>query len=89
MILMQVFLLKKHVLGFILDDEEDEKLRGTTAGRETLADMLPKLAETGLFNISKFQCGGTKKEDVYKKFVKKEAKYHKKCYTQYDQNQFH
>ena len=86
---MQVFLLKKHVLGFILDDEENEKIRRTTAGRETLADMLPKPAERGLFNISKFQCGGTKKEDVYKKFVKKETKYHKKCYMQYDQNQFH
>ena len=51
--------------------------------------MLPKFAERGLFNISKFQCGGTKKKDVYHKFVKKAAKYHKKCYTQYDQNHFH
>ena len=49
--------------------------------------MLPKVAERGLFNISKFQCGGTKKEDVYKKFDA-EAKYHKKCYTQYDQDHF-
>ena len=41
------------------------------------------------FNISQLQCRGAKKEDVYKKFVEKEAKYHKKCYTQYDHNHFH
>ena len=39
--------------------------------------------------LSKFQCGGTKKKDVYHKFVKKAAKCHKKCYPQYDQNHFH
>ena len=41
------------------------------------------------FNISQLQCGGARKEDVYEKFVEKEAKYHKKCYTQYDHNHFH
>ena len=42
-----------------------------------------------MFNISKFQCGGTKKEDVYKKFLEMEAKYHIKCYIEYDQDHFH
>ena len=46
-----------------------------------------------LLNFSKidnvYECRGAKKEDVYKKFVEKEAKYHKKCYTQYDHNHFH
>ena len=50
--------------------------------------MLPKFTARGLFKISKFQCGVTKKEDVYKKLVKKEAEYHEKCYTQYDQDYF-
>ena len=69
--------------------KKTEKLRGTTVDHEMLAKLLQKFAERELFNISKFQCGGAKKEDVYKKFVEKEAKYHKRCYTQYDQNHSH
>ena len=59
-----------------------------------LVEIVLKSAERRLLNISKFQCGGRKKEDVYKKFVNKKAKYHKKCSenaknTQFDQNHFH
>ena len=57
-----------------------------------LAKMLPKFAGRGLFNISKFQCVSNEEEELIKelkkKFEEKDAKYHKTCYTSYDQFHF-
>ena len=64
--------------------------RKTCRERERKRDrQTEREREREQFNISQLQCRGAKKEDVYKKFVEKEAKYHKKCYTQYDHNHFH
>ena len=59
---MQVFLLKKYVLvSFQTMKKKNQKLQGITAGCETLGEVPPIFLERGLFNIQKFQCGGTKK----------------------------
>ena len=49
--------------------------------KEPTAVVKPKFTEEGLFNISKFQCRGTKKGNVYKEFVEKWVNYHKQCYA--------
>ena len=57
-----------------------------------LAKMLPKFSERGLFNLSKFQCKLNVVDDIEKQlidsFIENDAKYHKSCYTTYDQCHF-
>ena len=64
-----------------------EKLRHSDDGCDTLADMLPKFAKKGLFNIHKFNCGES--EDELRATLKaKKAKYHRECYLLYDQQHY-
>ena len=51
-------------------------------GHKTLAKMLPKFAQLGLFNITRFQCN---EADLEATSLSKNAVYHKNCFSRYDQ----
>ena len=55
-----------------------EKLRHSDDGCDTLADMLPKFAKKGLFNIHKFNCGESE-DELRAALEAKKAKYQREC----------